>query len=74
MNGNENKKAPEELADEALDAVAGGACVTEENGVVYVNCSCGAVITVPQGVNRVECPVCRNNWQIVGKAVLPCSK
>lgn len=24
MNGNENKKTPEELADEALDSVAGG--------------------------------------------------
>lgn len=71
MNDNENKKAPEELADEALDAIAGGAGLTEENGVMYVNCSCGAVITVPKGADRVECPVCKYNWRIAGKTVLP---
>ena len=50
---NENKKAPEELADEALDAVAGGACGPSFANSGAVKC-CGEILSAPENKKGVE--------------------
>ena len=62
MNGNENKKAPEELADEALDAIAGGAGAPSfANSTGSVKC-CGEFLRVTAN-SFVTCPVCGKIWR-----------
>lgn len=53
MNNNENKKVSEELADEALDKVAGG--MTASELMEYIN-------FVKQFRNNSNCDNCRSYW------------
>ena len=45
MNGDENRNAPKELADDELDAVAGGFNISTKQ-MTAVCSVCGAVVTV----------------------------
>lgn len=62
MNDNENRKAPEELADEALDAIAGGACGPSFANSGAVKC-CGEILRAPAD-SIVTCPVCGKVWKV----------
>ena len=69
MENKGKRKNVDELADEALDAVAGGLpdiVTTAENGVI--TCTCGTVINV-KGVSDVRCPQCKQRWhRFLGQA------
>ena len=60
MNDNETKKSGEELADEALDAVAGGLVID-----IDLNCvSCGVVSKSSEfKQNDGCCPKCGTPWK-----------
>ena len=69
MSDSENKKTSEELTDEALDAVVGGFGLStrSENGYVLFTCSCGTVVSAPEGTKLVQCPNCKLAWSIMGE-------
>ena len=60
MNDDKSRKAPEALADEALDAVSGGS----GSGVRTVTCSCGAEWSVPKGTKKAICPECGQSYNL----------
>ena len=70
MNDKEGKKAPEELTDEALDAVAGGqsniATPAAPRPVIdgAITCSCGTTISVGSA-NDLYCPQCGTHWHCI---------
>ena len=59
MDNNEDKKSGEELADEALDRVAGGRIYQDRHGILYCD-SCGASFLAEhlQTMRRLHCPYC----------------
>ena len=60
----EDKKMKEEqaLADEALDAIAGGACGPSFANSGAVRC-CGEILRAPAD-SIVTCPVCGKVWKV----------
>ena len=57
MDGSENKKSFEELADEALDKVAGGKICSDGSGMYYCS-NCGVHFPITRGLRHIKCPSC----------------
>ena len=59
MDDNENKKSNEELADEALDKVAGGKICSDRSGMYYCS-NCGATFPIIPNMRlrHIKCPSC----------------
>lgn len=57
MDDNENKKSFEELADEALDKVAGGRIYSDGSGMYYCS-NCGASFPIIHSMRHIKCPSC----------------